>query len=88
MRSAGLWNSIQDPSRNSLAPDVQDAFGDQVNITRFTLTGDQVMQVGAKMASTGFPAPGRSIGLGGETFLRCWVVPQLGVSSSRTGFAI
>ena len=43
------------PMGNSLAPDVQDAFGDQVNITRFTLTGDQVMQVGANMASTGFP---------------------------------
>ena len=44
--------------------------------------GDQVMPVGANMASTGFEAAGRGQDVrsvsGGETFLRCWVVPQPG----------
>ena len=46
------------PMGNSLAPEEQDAFSDQVNITRFALMGDQVMPVGANMASTGFKAAG------------------------------
>jgi putative tryptophan/tyrosine transport system substrate-binding protein len=43
---------------NSLAPDVQDAFSDYVNITGSALMDDQVMPVGANMAGTGFKAAG------------------------------
>src|SRR6478609_39273 len=52
-----------------------DASLDYVSITGSSLMDDQVMAV---QTWTALGAPGRSIGSSGETFLRCWVVPQLG----------